>query len=191
MAASMLSTRNLCRFINFRNRTKLVSFMCSSTSSDDPPTTQQTDNQSEDNQHVHKVVQAFEKLDKIAHDVKVEDVPIKQEKRVNPNESFASLLRKSKLLQIGKPAGKVVTGKIIEVQDADLYIDFGGKFHCVCPKPAVKPELYHRGVKVKLVLKDLEMSSSFLGSEKHLTLLEADAVLLGLLDKQENSSLKK
>lgn len=43
---------------------------------------------------------------------------------------------------------------------------------------------------MKLVLKDLEMSSSFLGSEKHLTLLEADAVLLGLLDKQE-SSLKK
>ena len=42
---------------------------------------------------------------------------------------------------------------------------------------------FHRGTKVKLQLNELEMSSSFLGSSKHVTLLEADATLIGLHKK--------
>lgn len=43
---------------------------------------------------------------------------------------------------------------------------------------------------MKLLLKDFEMSSSFFGSEKHVTLLEADGVLLGL-DRSSGKSNTK
>lgn len=58
----------------------------------------------------------------------------------DPNESFASMLRKSKLISLGEPNGRLVEGRIVEVMGDDLYIDFGGKFHCVCPRPKLSPE---------------------------------------------------
>lgn len=86
--------------------------------------------------------------------------PAETEEPLKP-KSFATLMRNSKLvdvsvlifclllffsnfcrclLQLGDPLGKVVPGVIFRVIRDDLYIDFGGKFHCVCQKPVKNSE---------------------------------------------------
>ena len=39
---------------------------------------------------------------------------------------------------------------------------------------------YTRGTEVRLLIKDLELSKTFLGYDREMTLMEADAVLLGV-----------
>lgn len=95
--------------------------------------------------------------------------------------TFQSLLRNSKLIDLGDAEGKVVQGRIYHIVEDDLYIDFGWKFHCVCARPKKQASSYIRGAKVRLRINSLELSSKFLGFEKDLTLLEADCALLGLI----------
>lgn len=131
-------------------------------------TTQKTSDL-QDSSTIEKVINVLDKVD-----TKGKQVPRR-------TGSFAILFRESKYLQIGDPDGRIVNGKIVEVVQDDLYIDFGGKFYCVCKKPQAKSMEYVRGAKVRLRLRDLELSNYFMGAARDITLLEADAVLLGLL----------
>ena len=105
--------------------------------------------------------------------------------------SFATLLRQSKLMQLGDPRGKIVTGTVERVIGEDLYIDFGWKFQCVCKRPAIGGNAYQIGTKVRVMIRSLELSTRFLGATSDLTLLEADCQLLGLLQSGDLSETKE
>ena len=54
---------------------------------------------------------------------------------------------------------------VLQIQDENLYIDFGGKFHCVCKIPENSVEdvnerlQYKRGNYVIITLDDFELSA--------------------------------
>ncbi|KAK6062195.1 hypothetical protein COOONC_00142 [Cooperia oncophora] len=94
---------------------------------------------------------------------------------MNRGLTFSRMLRESKFIELGDFNGRLVSGKIVQRIQDDLYIDFGLKFNAVCKAPAVNPIAYREGAVVLLRLHDPELSEQFLGSEHDLTLLEADA----------------
>lgn len=49
------------------------------------------------------------------------------------------MFRESTFVQLGDVKDRCVNGRIFDVINDDLYIDFGGKFFCVCPKPSHNP----------------------------------------------------
>ncbi|XP_011497289.1 PREDICTED: 28S ribosomal protein S28, mitochondrial [Ceratosolen solmsi marchali] len=107
-------------------------------------------------------------------------------KQENTNNTyFASLLRFSKFIQLGNIEEKIVTGKIFQVVNNDLYIDFGWKFYCVCSNPMQNNSKFVRGATVYLQIKDLEISTRFLGSDVDTTILESDCILLGLIKENK------
>uniref|UniRef100_A0A0N5CD84 S1 motif domain-containing protein n=1 Tax=Strongyloides papillosus TaxID=174720 RepID=A0A0N5CD84_STREA len=98
--------------------------------------------------------------------------------------SFPKLFRQSKFVELGDFKGRTVVGHVVHKVQDDLYIDIGLKFNAVVKTPSKDREKYVLGAKVLMKLLDPELSERFLGSKKDLTLLEADAILLGLLRRK-------
>ena len=129
--------------------------------------------------------EAFKRLESTEDDVNTEHEP--NGRITEEPVRFATLLRNSKFIQMGDPKGRIVVGTIFEVIGEDMYIDFGGKFHCVIRRPRAHGK-YIRGANVRVLLQDLELSARFLGSSTDMTLLEADAVLRGRHREPESSA---
>ena len=79
---------------------------------------------------------ALEKARAVPEDEVADDMQVTE----TEHTTFAAMLRHSKLVQLGDVAGRMVVGTVIEVVGDDLYIDMGGKFHCVCPRPKLNSE---------------------------------------------------
>ncbi|KAG8179289.1 hypothetical protein JTE90_024138 [Oedothorax gibbosus] len=104
------------------------------------------------------------------------------------DQSFLSLLRNSEFVRLGDPQGKVLIGKIFQVVNTDLYIDFGGKFYCVCRRPKRNTQLFVRNAEVKVRINELELCARFLGATEDLTLTEASGTLLDLVSTPVSSN---
>lgn len=96
------------------------------------------------------------------------------------SKSFASLLRNSNIVKLGDYRNKEVIGTIFHTHQNDLYVDLGLKFHAVVRRPQRGAQLYCRGATVRLKLIDYELTDRFIGKDHDTTMLEADAILLGL-----------
>jgi small subunit ribosomal protein S28 len=109
----------------------------------------------------------------------------------NPSEpmTFAKMLRQSKFVQLGGLKGRLLSGRIVDVVDDDLYVDFGGKFNAVVQRPQTKQrDQYTIGAVVSIRLQSWEMAARFLGASRHISLLEADAQLVGLLRRADRTT---
>jgi small subunit ribosomal protein S28 len=112
----------------------------------------------------------------------------------NPSEpmTFAKMFRQSKFVQLGGLKGRLLSGRIVDVVDDDLYIDFGGKFHAVVQRPQTKQrDQYTIGAVVSIRLQSWEMAARFLGASRHISLLEADAQLVGLLRRVDRTAKQR
>lgn len=88
-------------------------------------------------------------------------------------------------MQLGDFRGRIIIGTIVQRVADDLYIDLGLKYNAVCKVPSTDDQKYGIGEKVVLRLNDPELSERFLGATKDLTLLEADATLLGMYEGKQ------
>jgi hypothetical protein len=74
---------------------------------------------------------------------KVESENINNVKNTDLNNqkpaTFARLFKESKFVSMGNLKKTILIGRIVDVNGDDLYIDYGGKFNCVCKKPPLNP----------------------------------------------------
>lgn len=106
-------------------------------------------------------------------------------------KTFASLLRSSQFIKKGDFRNSIVNGTIFHVVNDDLYVDVGLKFYAVVRRPQQDHSLYVRGANVKMRLLNYEITDRFLGQVTDTSLLEADAILLGLNSTPVGSKLTK
>ena len=103
---------------------------------------------------------------------------------ITKEESFEDIFRKSNFVAAGDPLqGPNVRGTVMAIVDGNMYVDFGGKFHAVVGTPKQRKAAYQVGTQVVVHVKNVEMTAHFLGDSKDTSLLEAEAELVGLVQR--------
>jgi len=95
-------------------------------------------------------------------------------------EYFEQLLDNSPLMQMESFKDEVLIGKISDIVNDDLYIDYGGKFYFVAQRPKKEGDAYQKGTRVLMKLTQYEVTGKFHGEQRALTINESDGFLIGL-----------
>ena len=102
---------------------------------DEPLSDNELKSQSPDTQSQVDPMKGLEALEKSFSMFKRVDSQTQNREEESVPQTFAAMMRNCKLVQIGDPEGRVVVGTVFDTVGDDLYIDFGGKFHCVSQRP--------------------------------------------------------
>merc|ERR1712168_1086606 len=100
---------------------------------------------------------------------------------------FQTLLETSPLMQALHYNGQNFVGKIWEVVNDDIYVDYGGKFMLVGKRPEKNPDAYNRGALVRVKVLQYEVSGHFLGEKHGVSMCESDGILFGLYYPPRNN----
>merc|ERR1711973_178146 len=95
-------------------------------------------------------------------------------------EYFEQLLDSSPLMQMESFKDELLIGKIKDIVNDDLYIDYGGKFFFITQRPEKQGDEYQKGTRVLMKLTQYEVTGKFHGEHRALTINESDGILLGL-----------
>lgn len=95
--------------------------------------------------------------------------------------TFQYLFENSQFVKAADLAEREVEGEVIAVVGEKVYVDFGCKFHAVVTCPEGARDRCSPGVKVVIMLQDLEVTKHFIGDTKHNSRLEAEAKWVRLL----------
>jgi hypothetical protein len=76
-----------------------------------------------------------EKLETTKTQIEHNLLAVNLNKNTDKPKNFAQLFKESKFVQLGNLENKYLIGRIADVVGDDLYIDYGGKFYCVCKRP--------------------------------------------------------
>lgn len=92
-------------------------------------------------------------------------------------KAFSSLLRNSAFVGLGDISGSTCEGIVLETAGSNLFVDYGGKFLCVCQTPRDVPNKNWIGTHVDIKILTWELSAKFIGATKDVTLLESEGII--------------